>query len=195
MLSRTLRLTAAAIAFLGLLTACSGSNAGEPPASAPATTSTVSAGLRVPAPLPTDGLLNDPCSVLTRDEAAQVGLDSPGRKDTGEVNGCTWKSTRSEQNQVAIRPLPQNHAGISDIYDQKDKDVYFQPVTINGYPGVFADVQDSRPSGGCTLWLGVTDQLAVGVISSIYVGDNKNNPCGISQKFATALVRHLQSPS
>jgi hypothetical protein len=144
-------LVGAALGVLGALAACSGGTASTPPSSAPPPSPTIPASLRVPAPLPTDGLLNDPCSVLTPDEATQVGLASPGKKGTSQLGGCTWTSTRSVENTISATPLPQNKGGISDIYDQKDKDVYFQPVTIAGYPGAFADIQDGRPSGTCTL--------------------------------------------
>ncbi|QRP51312.1 DUF3558 domain-containing protein [Amycolatopsis sp. FDAARGOS 1241] len=193
-MSRTVRVAAGTVAALACLTACdSGSGSGTTPSSsAPSSSQAAGSGPKVPSPLPTDALLNDPCSVLSASEATQVGLASPGKKDTGQLTGCTWKSTRSDQNSIAIRPLPQNKGGISDIYDQKAQSAYFEPVTIDGYPGVFADIQDGRPSGTCTLWVGVTDQLAVSVIPQIGVGDNKNNPCGLAQKFATAMVGHLK---
>jgi hypothetical protein len=41
----------------------------------------------------------------------------------------------------------------------------------------------------------VTDQLAVGVIPQIGVGDNKKDPCGLAQKFATVMVGHLKAQS
>jgi hypothetical protein len=50
--------------------------------------------------------------------------------------------------------IPQNKRGISDICDQKAKQAYFEPVTVGGYPGVFADSQDGRASGSCTLLVG-----------------------------------------
>ncbi|MFI5607685.1 DUF3558 domain-containing protein [Amycolatopsis sp. NPDC051903] len=194
MISRTVRVAAGTVAALACLTACSGggSNGTTPSSSAPAPSQAAGSGPKVPSPLPTDAILNDPCSVLSSDEATTVGLASPGKKDTGQLGGCTWTSTRSEQNAISIRALPQNKGGISDIYDQKAKDAYFQPATIDGYPGAFADVQDGRPSGTCTLWVGVTDQLAVAVIPAIGVGDNKNDPCGLAQKFATVMVGHLK---
>ncbi|WP_326567321.1 DUF3558 domain-containing protein [Amycolatopsis rhabdoformis] len=196
MISRTVRIAAGTVAALAALTACSGGSGGgtSPSSAAPASSPAAGSGPRVPAALPTDALLSDPCSVLTADGATQVGLALPGKKDTGssQLTGCMWKSTRSDQNSVSIYPLPQNKGGISDIYSQKDQDVYFQPVSIDGYPGVFADVHDGRPSGSCTLWVGVTDQLAVSVISAIGVGDNKNNPCAISQKFGTAMIGQLK---
>jgi hypothetical protein len=195
MLPRTVRLTAATVSALALLTACSGGNGGsaDPSPSSSPSSSSSGDGPKVPAPLPTQALLTDPCSILTAAEATQVGLASPGRKRTSGLLGCTWKFSTSEQNDVGLTALPQNTGGISDIYANKPQSVYFEPVDINGYPGVFTDIQDARSQGSCTLWVGVTDQLAVSVIPQIGVGQNKTDPCPVAQKFATAMIAHLKS--
>jgi hypothetical protein len=196
MLPRTVRLTAATVAALGLLTACSGGSGGseDPSPSQSPSSSSSGDGPKVPAPLATQALLTDPCSVLTEAEATQVGLRSPGKKDsTSNLVSCTWKATQTEQNQVALTPLPQNTGGISDIYTKKTGAAYFEPVDINGYPGVYTDIQDARADGSCTLWVGVTDQLAVSVIPNIGVGANKTDPCGVAKRFATAMITHLKS--
>jgi hypothetical protein len=144
------------------------------------------------APLPTQALLTDPCSILTAAEATQISLRSPGKNDsTSTLPGCTWKYTQTEQNQIGLTALPQNTGGISDIYTKKPGAAYFEPVDINGYPGVYTDIQDARADGSCTLWVGVTDQLAVSVIPNIGVG--KSDPCGIAKNFAAAMITHLKS--
>ncbi|WP_329069678.1 DUF3558 domain-containing protein [Amycolatopsis sp. NBC_01480] len=190
-LPRTVR--AAAVAALGLLTACSGGSSSPPPSPSPTSSSD---GPKVPAPLPTQALLTDPCSILTAAEATQVGLNSPGKNDsTSTLPGCMWKSSATEVSQIGLTALPQNTGGISDIYTKKPGSAYFEPVDINGYPGVYTDIQDARADGSCTLWVGVTDQLAVSVIPNIQSGPNKNDPCGIAKKFATAMIAHLKSSS
>jgi hypothetical protein len=197
MLSRTVRLTAATLASLSLLTACgsSGESTGATTSPAPATTSSIPADLRVPAPLPTADLLNNPCNILTAAEAAQIGLAYPGEKVTEVVTGCRWTSSGSSQNFVHVTALPQNTGGISDIYDQKSKEAYFEPTSIDGYPALYADTQDGRPSGTCTLWVGVTDHLAASVIPQIGTGRNRANPCGVAKSVATAVVQHLKAES
>ncbi|SEP52013.1 DUF3558 domain-containing protein [Amycolatopsis saalfeldensis] len=191
-ISRPVQLTGAALGTLCVLTACDGSTATSPP-STPSSTS-AGDGPKVPAPLPTKALLSDPCSILTTAEAAQVGLNSPGKNDsTSTLPGCMWKSSATEVNQVGLTALPQNTGGISDIYTKKSGAAYFEPVNVNGYPGIYTDIQDARTQGSCTLWVGVTDQLAVSVIPNIQSGPNKTDPCGIAKKFATAMITHLKS--
>ncbi|MET7990447.1 DUF3558 domain-containing protein [Amycolatopsis sp. NPDC005232] len=172
-----------------LLTSCSGT--AEP--AAPTTSAAATSGPQVPSPLPTNGLLSDPCGVLTEAEAGTVGLASPGKEDTSTAKGCTWKSSSSEPNQIALTPLPRNTGGIGDVYAQKAKDAYFEPVSISGYPGAYADVQDARSQGSCTLWVGVTDQLAVSVIPQIQEGPHQSDPCGVAQNFAAAMITHLKA--
>jgi uncharacterized protein DUF3558 len=193
-ISRTAQLTGATLGALCLLTACSGGSSSPSPAPVPSSTS-AGDGPKVPAALPTQALLTDPCSTLTAAEADGVGLASPGRKRTSGLQGCVWKSSATEQNQIGLTPLPQNTGGISDIYANKPHSVYFEPVDINGYPGVYTDIQDARADGSCTLWVGVTDQLAVSVIPQIGVGTNKSDPCALAKKFAIALVTHLKASS
>ncbi|MET7990449.1 DUF3558 domain-containing protein [Amycolatopsis sp. NPDC005232] len=196
MQSRTLRLAAGTVAALALLTACSGGTGGATPPSASGSSDIApsgGSGPKVPAPLPTKDLLSDPCSALTSAEATQVGLASPGRKTDGEVTGCTWTSSGNGQNFVAINVAPQNSNGISDIYDQKAQQAYFETVTVDGYPGAFTSKADLRPSGNCQLWLGVTDQLAVSINPQLSVGPNKADPCGYAKRFATTFIAHLKA--
>jgi hypothetical protein len=161
---------------------------------APTTTAPAS-GPRVPGPLPTDSLLHDPCSILTEAEAAQVGLAYPGRPVNETSASCSFRSSGNPLNSISIGAVPQNPHGISDIYDQKARSAYFEPVSIRGYPGALADIHDGRTSGNCQLWVGVTDELAVSIIPQISAGPNKNDPCGLAQKFAAAMIGHLKAQS
>ncbi|MDT8915489.1 DUF3558 family protein [Amycolatopsis sp. PS_44_ISF1] len=105
---------------------------------------------------------------------------------------CGWNSSATAQNRVNAGAVPENKGGISDIYSQKSRQAYFQPVTVDGYPGVFADTQDGRASGSCTLWVGLTDQLAYSVVTSLTVGPHKSDPCPIARKVGEAVITHLK---
>ncbi|WP_197284925.1 DUF3558 domain-containing protein [Sciscionella sediminilitoris] len=185
---------AAAVAVLGLLTSCSSSTNSAAPSSAPASSSAAGSGSgpRVPVPLPTRELLDNPCTVLTNAEATDFGLIPPGEKTTRQLTACQWRSSDNGQNSIGMAPVPPNTGGISDIYDQKERQAYFEPTTVDGYPAVFADTQDGRPSGTCTLWLGVTDHLAVSIIPAIGAGPNRSKPCALAKKFGAAMLTHLK---
>lgn len=143
------------------------------------------------APLPTQGLLENPCSALTDAQLKDLGLVSPGKATQGQPALCGW-SGEIQENHVNVGAVPQNNRGISDIYDQKSRQAYFQPVTVGGYPGVLADTQDGRASGSCTLWVGITDQLAFAVATSITTGENKANSCTSAQHVGEAVIEHLK---
>ncbi|MEW2507192.1 DUF3558 domain-containing protein [Amycolatopsis sp. NPDC047767] len=190
---RAIRVVAVGAA-LSLLTACGAEAAKPTPPQSSSPPSTASSP-KVPAPLPTTDLLNDPCNVLNAAETAQIGLAYPGRTVQETLRSCAWTSSGSKQNFVHITALPQNDHGISDIYDMKAQQAYFEPTSIEGYPAVFADTQDGRSSGTCTLWVGVTNQLAASVIPQIGTGRNKTNPCGVAQQVATVMIKHLKAPA
>ena len=200
----TIRIVAGAIAIVGLLTACNDNKPGTAAAPSPANAapqagpenSKIDPNLKVPKPLPTQALIDNPCSALRDSDATALGLAAPGEvfgKDS--IPSCRWTSMQSRLNQAFFSPLTPNKHGISDIYAQKSKEAYFEPTTVNGYPAVYADQFDSRASGACSLWIGVTDQLAVDVSADIGTGRNKADPCGAVTKIATAVVSGLQAAS
>ncbi|SEP52012.1 DUF3558 domain-containing protein [Amycolatopsis saalfeldensis] len=196
--SRTVQLTGAILGALCVLTACSPkTDSGDKPSAAPSPTSAdVAANLKVSAPLPTGGLLSNPCAVIAPSQFDALNFAGAGTKRE-PANGslaadCKWASKSNDGNIVFISPLPVNKNGISDIYSQKAQAAYFEPATIAGYPGVFTDVHDGRPSGNCSLWVGVTDQLAVSVNAQISSDDAKSNTCAIAQNVAEAMIKHLK---
>jgi hypothetical protein len=206
--SRAFQLGAAALAVAGVLSACSGGNSGgvgsiPPPASrSSADTSSSSASASggsggeapsVPSPLPTSELTADPCSGLAPEQVTQIGLAGPGSGKQDQTGPeCTWKSSTSQFNNVTIAPMTINKNGLSDIYANKSKDAYFEPTTVAGYPAVYAGISEDRAKGYCNLWVGTTDNLAVGILTIIGSGPNKSNPCPVAERVATAMIQHLQ---
>ncbi|MBB4686153.1 DUF3558 domain-containing protein [Amycolatopsis jiangsuensis] len=190
-------MSALAAATVASLVACSGGGAADnnssPSSSAPdASSSSADPSLKVPAPLPTQELLSDPCSALTDAQLADIGLAPPGKVSQGPPDLCGWSASTIPENRVNVGAVPQNKGGISDIYDQKAQQAYFQPVTVNGYPGVLAAADDLRSSGTCSLWVGITDQLAFTVVTMITTGQNKPKTCESAQKIGAAVVTHLK---
>ncbi|MFF4594843.1 DUF3558 domain-containing protein [Amycolatopsis sp. NPDC001319] len=195
MLPHPVRYVAALVAAC-LLTACSSGDNGGSPAPSPSASSAaggnVDPALKVSTPLPTDAVLDDPCSVLSPSQAAQIGLNPTGKLDDRAPKACTWESSGNAENSVGIGALPQNKNGLSDIYAGRSSAAYFTPVTIEGYPAVFTDKTDDRSTGSCQLWIGITGQLAVSVGTVINVGANKSDPCPIAQKAGQAMIDHLK---
>jgi hypothetical protein len=103
-------------------------------------------------------------------------------------------SATSDLNSIDVTPLPENKNGMSDIYANNDAHRYqfFQPLTIAGYPAADAESADDRSTGTCAIVVGVTDQLAVLLLTQIGAGVNKTNPCPIAEKVGAAMIEHLK---
>ncbi|WP_158605574.1 DUF3558 family protein [Amycolatopsis panacis] len=144
-------MAALAILAAASVAACSsGGSAGDSlssSSSVPDASSPVDPALKVPAPLPTQELLSNPCSALTGAQLTDIGLAPPGKVSQGPPALCGWSAATIPENRVNVGAVPQNKGGISDIYAQKATQAYFQPVTVNGYPGVIAAADDLRSSG------------------------------------------------
>ncbi|WP_116206069.1 DUF3558 domain-containing protein [Amycolatopsis circi] len=199
-------IAAGTVVALSLLTACSGGTGGtaEPPASSnpgPSSSSnsssTTNGAPKVPAPLPTEKLIANPCSALSDDDAKAVGLAAPGKLNDITPRGCDWQSADPElkANGITISPITQNTNGLADTYSMKSSQAYFEETQIAGYPGVFAATRDSRKTGVCDLVVGVTDQLSVVIVASIVRGKNVENPCAPVAKIGTAMINHLKTES
>jgi hypothetical protein len=147
--------------------------------------------LKVPAPLSSGGVIDNPCSALRDSELTGIGLLT-GQATADSPKLCRWKSSTNELNSISLSAVPQNKGGISDIYAQKAQSAYFEPVSISGYPGVYASTNDARPSGSCQLWAGVTDQLALSVVTNIGAGSLKTNPCPKAREVGEAMIAHLK---
>jgi hypothetical protein len=100
------------------LTACSGgggsvdNNSSSTPDASPS--SPVDPSLKVPAPLPTQELLSNPCSALTDAQLKDLGLAQPGKVTQGPPALWGW-SGEIQENRVNVGAVPQNKGGISDI--------------------------------------------------------------------------------
>ncbi|AIJ27111.1 DUF3558 domain-containing protein [Amycolatopsis methanolica] len=183
-------LAAATVAAATLLTGCSSSGG---TAAAPSTAPSIDPSLRVPAPLAADALAGNPCAGLSDGQASAIGLATPGEVIPGQTGSrCQWQSAAHDANKIFISPLAVQDNGLTGVYATRGASKYFEPTTVAGYPAVYADNADLRPNGSCALWVGVTDQLAVGVTSSILVGPNATNPCPIVEEVAVAMVQHLK---
>lgn len=203
---RGLRIGTVAVAAIGALAACSGGGSvgGNPPASsAPssagaqtsAATGTANGAPKVATPLRTDGIAANPCSALTTAQMTELGVAPPGRSSTTQAGpSCMWQAAANPSNSASIGVMTANKNGLSDIYANHSdgKYAYFEPVPVDGYPGVYAEQADERAKGYCSVWIGVTDQLAVGVSVILLSGANQAHPCDSANKIGTAMIEHLK---
>ncbi|GLW93077.1 DUF3558 domain-containing protein [Actinokineospora globicatena] len=161
-MSRTL--LACVIALAALTSACSES--GSPvPSTSPGTSAAPATqkygAPTVEKPIDAGSFLEDPCAVLTAQQAGELGLDKEGTPRTVNSDNlyCGWKN-REELSYFDFGWLNSNKGGLDDTYRvfQSGKG-YFEPVEIDGYPGVFHFGTDNRDKGHCNLVVGIRDEL------------------------------------
>jgi hypothetical protein len=163
-----------------------------PTSSAPAAAPTVAVGL------PLTKLSTDPCSLLSSQQLAGLGLSAATttqRDQSTVATGCEWNDATVGNEggvQLDVDWLTPLRHGLSDIYLQRRTAAYWQPVAIAGYPGVLTDIVDERGTGTCRLGLGATNTA---VIDLSYQGSVADDPCRKVQVLAAAVVSSLEGGS
>jgi hypothetical protein len=135
-----------------------GSSTTESSGSSP-TTSAKEEAPKVSDPLDASGFVAAPCASITPARLANFAVNPPGevRELEGVPQGCDWNGNDGS---IGIDWLYQNKGGLSDTYrGGSDLNAYFIETVVDGYPGVFVDGTDGRPSGRCGIVVGVSDTL------------------------------------
>lgn len=184
------------IAAGALVAGCSGTTSGTAstaPSSAPAESSGSSGSApKVASPLNTSAIESNACSALSAAKRTELGLGEGEQRTTSVGPGCSLFAADDRLNQIEISPVLANKNGLSDVYDTKANNEYFEPTEISGYPAVYAASLDARKSGKCGLFVGVTDQLAVNILVQYDNGPGASEPCPVAQKVGEAMIETLK---
>ncbi|KZB84946.1 DUF3558 domain-containing protein [Amycolatopsis regifaucium] len=186
-------------AAAALVAGCSGTKTGTASSEPSYTTGAPSASSgssgsapKVSSPLKTSSIESNACSALSPAKRSELGL-SDGEQGTTSVGpGCSLFAVDDRLNQIDISPVLANKNGLSDVYDTKANDEYFEPTEIAGYPAVYAAALDGRKSGKCGLFVGVTDQLAVNILVQYDHGAGASDPCPVARKVGEAMIETLK---
>jgi hypothetical protein len=147
---------------------------------------------RVREPLDPTRLLVNACDALSPAHVDALDLE-PGKPRTNEVGPtCSWDYADGSRNTVSVAPIEPNKNGLSDLYGARDEQAYFEETTIAGYPAIYSDITDDRHRGRCTLFVGVTDQLAVFILTQLDKGADVSNPCPVADKVGAAMIETLR---
>lgn len=134
-----------------------------------------------------------PCTSLTSAQLSTLGLKGPGEDDKDEsAPSCSFKSADGDGAGFNISYIVANENGIVDLYlgQQEGYWEYWEPTTVNGYPGVFQHASDQRARGYCTISVGVNDQLHFSVSSS---GADPDKACDQVKDIGAAIVDTMKS--
>ncbi|MFE6610083.1 DUF3558 domain-containing protein [Amycolatopsis sp. NPDC057786] len=184
-----------------LVAGCSGTKSGtassEPSFTTGAGSPSASSGSsgsapKVSNPLKTSSIESDACSALSAAKRSELGLGEGERGTTSVGQGCTLFAADDKLNQIDISPVLANKNGLSDVYDTKANNEYFEPTEVAGYPAVYAASLDARNKGKCGLFVGVTDQLAVNILVQYDNGPGASDPCPVALKVGEAMIETLK---
>ncbi|MEV6909804.1 DUF3558 family protein [Amycolatopsis sp. NPDC051071] len=79
--------------------------------------------------------------------------------------------------------------GIEQLYETRRNNAWkhghFEPVTVSGYPGVYAATSDDRPIGNCDLNVALTDQLFFAVLDHARQG---GTGCEFARAIAASVI-------
>jgi hypothetical protein len=182
------------------LAACSTSTTGNAsPSSSPSTASPSSstsvgksAAPPVTNPLDVVKFEQNPCTVLTTEQATQVAsLTTTSGNSGGATPICSWRD--ENHNSIAFSFV--RGGGLSDAYAYQDSESgYFKVAPdVSGYPAIFSGTSDDRTTGGCQLIIGVRNDEEMTVYSTLRPSSpNYSDPCSLTQKAAQAAIATLK---
>ena len=197
------------VATLGLLaaTSCTTTSEGTP---RPDPTTSTEASSNEPSSddLPSDGapkvkdpldvsrFEQSPCDALTSEDAKTLNVPAIGEPtEVAFGKGCRWRNKQT-QGVVGIQFFSTVKRGLSSLYaEAKGSNFpYFEPIEdIEGFPAVAYDPEAEKPTGDCSVGVGVTDQLAFTVqldLSSTNIG--QKDPCQVAAQVAGMMAKTMR---
>ncbi|TVT39857.1 DUF3558 domain-containing protein [Amycolatopsis rhizosphaerae] len=201
---RTLLLATTALALAA--TACTETKTGSPSVTTSTGTSSTAEGggttvPKVQHPLPNiAAFAAKPCDLLSSSLIAKMGFSDPS-PNTGSDGrrgvGCGWIDTENARNiNISIGMSDgKGFGGMRNVYAGKGTLLKFlEPAEdVSGYPAAYGGVQDRRSRGDCSLYFGVTDDIALSADAGGY--HNAQDSCAAARQIATAVIATLQGGS
>jgi hypothetical protein len=203
-----------AIAGVIVLAGCSAKEGGiataAPPAENPSDTSPTASSRTVPGgsgnapkienPLDASKYLTQPCAVLSPAQLQAFKITKPGTphvddpvaKQAGPY--CGWRSDDAIPFGFDVGFLTGNKNGLSDTLEGGKKAFpgYFEPTEVEGYPAVFNDVADRRPTGACNITVGISENLAFRAQEQANKSTGARS-CDGAKQLAAAVIQTLRS--
>jgi hypothetical protein len=146
----------------------------------------------VKTPLDASKFVGDPCLTLTQAQQQQFEGTEPGtRTDSDSGVGCAWNFGANGSTGTGVNFVPKVTNGLTRLYEQNSagffKKGYFQPAEVEGYPAVYNEVADNRPSQ-CGLSVGISDTTYFDVLIQ---GRTGTDGCKSALTVATAVLHTI----
>lgn len=146
----------------------------------------------MPVPLDTSKFAAAPCTSLTESQTSGLGIAQQGQQSrlTSGDQSCTWEFGPNLEWKVQLAyVVPDAHNGLQNEYDLHASGFYsggyFEPTTVNGYPGVYSSVSDNRSQGLCALAVGINSETLATVQ---IVGQAGKDNCKAAASVETRVI-------
>jgi hypothetical protein len=146
----------------------------------------------------TERFQQDPCQALTAEQSGALNLQTPGTlRDGGLGKACEFHGRSDGWALVEIASLDKNPYGISAMYDAENdgKLTFFEPLDpIDGYPAVAYDAVDQRDTGGCSVVIGASDEIAFEIVLQLSTDNvGRKDPCETAAMVAGMVVGTMKA--
>ncbi|KAA9165759.1 DUF3558 domain-containing protein [Amycolatopsis acidicola] len=199
-----LLMTALLAASAAAVSACSSTTDGAPSTSTSGASSSAPGSeqpTKVDHPLDPSAYLDKPCDLVPQTLVGQLGFSNPEPTgaDSAFGPGCGWIDVRTSHSRnfnVNIQVLKgKRNGGLASVYKTRDAGGYdfAEPTDVSGYPAAFADTQDRRTEGKCSVYVGIADDLTFSAGVDGY--DNAQDSCDAAKRIAAAVITTLQGGS
>lgn len=161
----------------------------------PSTTSGAATAPGITNPLDVSKFMADPCLSITSTQAADLTLSPEGKRveiESGQA--CAWTYGPGQAYDVTVSySVPDAGNGLQNLYNlntagQYDNG-YFEPTTIDGYPGAFNSVVQDRMRGRCQLSVGLNERS---LLFMLITGPDNTDLCNGAANAATAVVETVK---
>jgi hypothetical protein len=151
-------------------------------------------------PLDATKYVSQPCGVLSSATLKSLNITKPGKPDTdsqvAKTAGpyCGWFSDDQPiPKSYDVGLLTGNKNGLSDTYrgGKRAFPGYFEPTDVSGYPAVFNDGADGRPTGRCNITVGISDTLAFRAATT-FTSKEGAASCDAAKQLASAVIQKLK---
>lgn len=138
-----------------------------------------------------------PCRMLTDEQARQAGLVPPGEPGEGAfAPACNWRNRESGAYLNTQFGDP-GRQGLSAIYAANEAeryDVWLELDPIDGFPAVVAGGLDLRDRGECTIVVGTSDEVTFQLkvtLSEANIGET--DPCEAAAQVAALALQTIKA--
>lgn len=172
------------------------SGAGQPMSGSASTSATTGQAPKVAQPLNVGKYLQNPCSLLSSRQLQSIGFTSTaapsaqGSDATGAQ--CGWNDDNASSH-IGVSWQATFTNGLSDLYERKNRQKYFQPTQVEGYPAVVSSEFDDRAEGTCVVYAGPTDSNVFFVRYHGFNEPQKSQSCDLAQKAAGLVIDTMRN--